>query len=190
MIITCEACTARFQLDDHYIQPTGTRVRCAKCRHVFTAFREPEPLPFSSEPEDDFLNIEDIQRTDTIPPLTDANSLHTDSEESLPDLAPLSVPDASDTQIISLPNSMKPQKKTSEYKHAPAPVPDSSSQENLDPNFDFDTKTQTSSEKIDEFEFDLDLEPAAQNEIPDMDELKLDFDLEPAGQKETQDLDE
>ena len=46
MIITCDACSARFRLDDHLIKPTGTKLRCAKCRRVFTAYPE-----VSHEPE-------------------------------------------------------------------------------------------------------------------------------------------
>lgn len=38
MIITCEACSTRFVLDDALIKPEGSKVKCSKCRHVFTAF--------------------------------------------------------------------------------------------------------------------------------------------------------
>jgi predicted Zn finger-like uncharacterized protein len=49
MIITCEECSTRFNLDDTLIQPEGTKVRCSQCKHVFTAF--PEPAQPSETPE-------------------------------------------------------------------------------------------------------------------------------------------
>ena len=38
MIITCEKCATRFVLDDALIKPGGSKVRCSKCLHIFTAF--------------------------------------------------------------------------------------------------------------------------------------------------------
>ena len=35
MIVTCEACDTRFQLDDERIPSEGVRVRCSCCRHGF-----------------------------------------------------------------------------------------------------------------------------------------------------------
>lgn len=35
MIVTCERCDTRFQLDDLRVPATGTRVRCSRCKHVF-----------------------------------------------------------------------------------------------------------------------------------------------------------
>jgi len=43
MIITCQACSTRFVLDDALIKPGGSKVRCSICRHVFTAFPEKSP---------------------------------------------------------------------------------------------------------------------------------------------------
>lgn len=36
MIIQCEQCQTRFRLDDSKVTDRGVKVRCAKCRHVFT----------------------------------------------------------------------------------------------------------------------------------------------------------
>jgi pilus assembly protein FimV len=38
MIITCEECSTSFNLDDKFLKPSGSKVRCSKCKHVFTAF--------------------------------------------------------------------------------------------------------------------------------------------------------
>jgi len=50
MIIQCEQCRTKFRLDDSKIKDNGIKVRCAKCRHVFTVFNEqpeaPQPSSF------------------------------------------------------------------------------------------------------------------------------------------------
>lgn len=48
MIITCNKCNARFNLEDTLIKPEGTKVRCAKCREVFL-FQS--PIPVTAEPK-------------------------------------------------------------------------------------------------------------------------------------------
>ena len=35
MIITCEKCSTRFQLDASRVPATGAKVRCSRCRHAF-----------------------------------------------------------------------------------------------------------------------------------------------------------
>ncbi len=35
MIITCEQCETRFQLDDEQVPAKGAKVRCSRCRHAF-----------------------------------------------------------------------------------------------------------------------------------------------------------
>ena len=37
MIITCEKCTTQYRLARKYIKPTGSKVRCSRCHHVFVA---------------------------------------------------------------------------------------------------------------------------------------------------------
>ena len=38
MIITCENCSTSFNLDETFLSPSGSKVRCSKCKHIFTAF--------------------------------------------------------------------------------------------------------------------------------------------------------
>ncbi len=53
MIIQCEQCTTKFRLDDAKVTEKGVKVRCAKCRHVFTVRKEqPE-----AEPQPDFSSM-------------------------------------------------------------------------------------------------------------------------------------
>jgi len=40
MIIQCEQCSTKFRLDDSRVTDKGVKVRCAKCRHVFTVTKE------------------------------------------------------------------------------------------------------------------------------------------------------
>ena len=38
MIITCENCGTRYNLDEKLLAPSGSKVRCSDCKHTFTAF--------------------------------------------------------------------------------------------------------------------------------------------------------
>lgn len=40
MIILCPKCTTKFRLDDSRVTEKGVKVRCAKCKHVFTVQKE------------------------------------------------------------------------------------------------------------------------------------------------------
>lgn len=42
MIIQCEQCRTKFRLDDEKVSDRGVKVRCAKCRHVFTVRKDGE----------------------------------------------------------------------------------------------------------------------------------------------------
>ncbi len=53
MIITCENCKTRFNLDESLLDANGSTVRCSRCRHMFTTFPPPP------EPEFDSLDLDD-----------------------------------------------------------------------------------------------------------------------------------
>ena len=46
MIITCNKCSTRFNLDDSLVKEGGSKCRCAVCKHILTAY----PLPLEPEP--------------------------------------------------------------------------------------------------------------------------------------------
>jgi predicted Zn finger-like uncharacterized protein len=46
VIVTCERCDTRFQLDDARVPETGARVRCSRCKHAFLV------LPPDASPEE------------------------------------------------------------------------------------------------------------------------------------------
>ena len=47
MIVKCEQCKTRFRLADEKVPPSGVRVRCARCLHVFRAHRVSALQPHS-----------------------------------------------------------------------------------------------------------------------------------------------
>lgn len=57
MIIQCPECSTRFKLADDKLKPEGIKVRCAKCRHIFSLFppesddtvTEEEPRPAAKQ---------------------------------------------------------------------------------------------------------------------------------------------
>jgi predicted Zn finger-like uncharacterized protein len=58
MIISCENCGVRFNLDENLVKATGSRVRCSKCHNIFMAYKPAEaeeavggPGPEESGPE-------------------------------------------------------------------------------------------------------------------------------------------
>ena len=54
MIIQCQTCQTRFRLADDKIKPGGTRVRCSKCKEIFTVMPpEPEPAAEAVTPATD-----------------------------------------------------------------------------------------------------------------------------------------
>ncbi|MDF1580770.1 MAG: zinc-ribbon domain-containing protein [Desulfuromonadales bacterium] len=82
MIIECPECQARFKLADEKIKPEGTKVRCSKCKHVFTvnapapapaptpspAPPEPVPVQSSDDGDDDSSLAFDADTGDHAPP--------------------------------------------------------------------------------------------------------------------------
>ncbi|MGB5987911.1 MAG: DUF3426 domain-containing protein [Desulfobacterales bacterium] len=49
MIITCENCATGFNLAEEMLNPAGSKVRCSKCGHIFTAY--PSQAPQTPEPQ-------------------------------------------------------------------------------------------------------------------------------------------
>lgn len=43
MLVQCPECATKYNLDENKLEHTGSKVRCMRCQHVFTAFR-PMPL--------------------------------------------------------------------------------------------------------------------------------------------------
>lgn len=58
MIVTCEQCSRRFHLDESRIPPSGSKVRCSRCKHVFKVFPPPVEIAPAIEPIE--LAIDDM----------------------------------------------------------------------------------------------------------------------------------
>ena len=59
MIVRCEACQTRFRLADEKIKAGGTKVRCSKCKEVFTVM-PPEPEPAEETVDYGSFNMEKV----------------------------------------------------------------------------------------------------------------------------------
>jgi predicted Zn finger-like uncharacterized protein len=82
MIIQCEQCQTKFKLDDSKVPDKGVKVRCAKCRHVFSVAREQS----EEAPQTDFGSM-----------LDSSVSYGQDAEEVQPEL--LAPDQASETEF-------------------------------------------------------------------------------------------
>jgi len=61
MIITCEKCSTRFNLDESLLKPGGSKVRCNQCQNIFTAFPPVSgviPVPESDDEIESTLSAE------------------------------------------------------------------------------------------------------------------------------------
>ena len=64
MIVQCEACQTKFRLADEKVKPGGTKVRCSKCKEIFTVMPpapEPEPEPVEETVDFSAMNMEKVE---------------------------------------------------------------------------------------------------------------------------------
>jgi len=57
MIITCEKCYAKFNLDENLLKQTGSKVRCSKCQNIFLAY-PPVEMERPVEPDKEMVGSE------------------------------------------------------------------------------------------------------------------------------------
>ena len=60
MIIECEKCHAKFNLDENLLKETGSKVRCSRCKHVFTAFPPEQELQIEEAPAEELEEAEEL----------------------------------------------------------------------------------------------------------------------------------
>ncbi len=93
MVIQCSSCDTRFKLADDKLKPGGVKVRCSKCKEVFTVMPPEEgsgdspaaEMPFSGSAANDWsdLNGDDSGRTESEETGgIDWSNIGTDEEES------------------------------------------------------------------------------------------------------------
>jgi len=80
MIVQCEACQTRFRLADEKIKPGGTKVRCSKCKEVFTVTR-PEPEPVEETFDYDSFNMEKVAEDVAVEAVPSAENLQAETPE-------------------------------------------------------------------------------------------------------------
>jgi predicted Zn finger-like uncharacterized protein len=61
MIIACEKCQTKYNLDQANLKAGGSKVRCSKCSHVFTAF--PPEQDYGEEPETLAVRPDEMEST-------------------------------------------------------------------------------------------------------------------------------
>ena len=59
MIITCEKCYAKFNLDENVLKQTGSKVRCSKCQNIFLAY-PPTEMETVAEPAEEVVGSETV----------------------------------------------------------------------------------------------------------------------------------
>lgn len=104
MIVQCEACQTRFRLADEKVKPGGIRVRCSKCKEVFTV-TPPKPEPVEEAVDFGSFNMEKV--TEGVPgeAAPTPESPRTDASESWAQSAPPPAPEPDST-----PESAEPPK--------------------------------------------------------------------------------
>ena len=98
MIIQCEACQTRFRLADEKIKPGGTKVRCSKCKEIFTV-APPEPEPAEETVDFGAFNMEAVpeeQPGETAAAGSPAEDASAPQEEPAPVTEAEQGPDAAD----------------------------------------------------------------------------------------------
>jgi predicted Zn finger-like uncharacterized protein len=80
MIITCDECATRFNLDESLLKPEGSKVRCSLCRHVFTAL--PPLLDTGLDLETEPFSDTDIQFDTPLDPLSESSDQEIDTLDS------------------------------------------------------------------------------------------------------------
>ncbi|MBF0211716.1 MAG: zinc-ribbon domain-containing protein, partial [Desulfamplus sp.] len=86
MIITCEKCSTKFNLDESLLKKEGSKVRCSMCKHIFKTYPPPPP-------DEDILQLDNelvLEQTPASTPKVeevDAVFLATPSETELPTLS-------------------------------------------------------------------------------------------------------
>jgi predicted Zn finger-like uncharacterized protein len=61
MVISCPECSTRFRVDEGKIPAQGARIRCARCKHIFTVT---PPAPEPENPIEEFIPSEEPQETE------------------------------------------------------------------------------------------------------------------------------
>jgi len=95
MIVQCEACQTRFRLADEKIKPGGIKVRCSKCKEIFSV-APPEPEPVEETVDFGAFNMEAVpeeQPSETAAADSPAEDASAPQQEPAPDTEAEQVPE-------------------------------------------------------------------------------------------------
>lgn len=78
MIVRCEKCNSRFNIDERILKEYGSKVRCSICKNTFTVF--PKKPVSVKEGDEDNLAVMDTAELDRLPPKRASGSGSYDKE--------------------------------------------------------------------------------------------------------------
>ena len=209
MIISCEQCQTKFNLDENLLQPAGSKVRCSKCTHVFTAYPPAlEPAveePLDPAPDDDAAAVAPIAAAAGAAAIgvSVADGLSPQDDPPVMDGGGIGAEDIgdSDTGLGDVPDETVGEAADMDLDLDPGDTPaEATGDDDLDLDFDLDlseTPVEAGGSE-DDFDVDLDLDlgeaPAEASGGEDDFDLDLDLDLgeapaEASGGEDDLDLD-
>jgi predicted Zn finger-like uncharacterized protein len=141
MIVQCEACQTRFRLADEKIKPGGTKVRCSKCKEVFSVM-PPEPEPVEETVDFGSFNMEEV---------ADDAPTETAASDSVPDDTPATEEEpapASASEISAPPAEPKQQESSDlDFSGLESEMGDSTPADELADEFSFVDTSQVADEE-------------------------------------------
>ncbi|PQP35216.1 hypothetical protein C6A37_03690 [Desulfobacteraceae bacterium SEEP-SAG9] len=195
MVITCEECNTRFNLDESLLKETGSKVQCTKCKHIFVAYppTPPEEPEMTSEiipaPGD-----EEAQEFETVE--SDEKLEISGEDEFLKDLDEIEQPEATEKPVLSEETDLSDVEKMLETGLEEETVTELEETEIDLSDLDLTPPEEEAVAELEETEIDLsdlDLEAVTEETITPEDEtaeLDLDLDLTPPEEEAVAELEE
>ncbi|MBC8198911.1 MAG: zinc-ribbon domain-containing protein [Desulfobacterales bacterium] len=183
MIITCEKCYAKFNLDENLLKQTGSKVRCSKCQNIFLAYpptetekpAEPAEEMVGSETVDSDVETESVEQVE----VSEEEAKGTlETEEEALDLADLNL----EEEMEPKPEVKEEPEELPELKLDIEPVAEETPEESV-------AVLETKEEELDLFDIekmlDTEEEPKLEAEVKEEpEEIELDLDAEPVAKEE------
>ncbi len=188
MIITCEKCDVNFNLNESLLKPSGSKVRCSKCKHVFTAY-PPMPEKELKIPEEVKEDAPDLEADDDL----DFSGLEQmlESDDSSKDEKP-SGKDRFEAETVEIEDDVEEEIDISGLEHMLESGEESGLSDDLDFSFDSDESDEAEAVSVaddepEDLELDLSPEPDEADEVEavaaaddELEDLELELDNEDA----------
>ncbi len=115
MIVTCEECSTRFNLNDNMVKPSGSKVKCSKCHKVFKVYPPASTPPQLSATEEPSIELSQIPHASTNIPPADKMLSHIDDNISLQPLAPSPSSKPEEVDFPDLDIQLQPDEKKGDF---------------------------------------------------------------------------